>query len=317
LLYQEDRQLQQFETDPIAFALKAPFDLDTMYYHEAMKEKDAPQFRTAMTKEVDTHTSKKHWKLIRRTQVPAGVQVLPAVWAMKRKRSIATREIYIWKVRPNIGGHMRKYGVCLVHALLNGWSTRQLDFVQAYPQAKVSTDNVYIGVPHGVEFKGNWKDFCLHVLQNIYGGKDAGRTSSLHLDTGLQELGFVRSKIDDCLYYRGKTLFLVYVDDGILIDPDPKAVEQAMRDLASKFEIEDGDIDDYLGVKICQGKGHRVFHTDANASDRFYFRGFETTQPWANNVQNSRHPGHVRKQASQGRCRLSLQLSMGISKCDW
>jgi hypothetical protein len=34
-------------------------------------------------------------------------------------------------------------------------------------------------------------------------------------------------------------LFLVYVDDGIMMDPDPGAVEQAMRDLASKFEIKD------------------------------------------------------------------------------
>jgi Reverse transcriptase (RNA-dependent DNA polymerase) len=268
LLYQEDRELLQFETDPIAFALKATSDPDTMYYHEAMKEKDAPQFRAAMTKEVDAHTAKQHWKLMRRSKVPTGVKVLPAVWAMKRKRRIATREIYKWKAQLNIGGHKQEYGVhywetyspvvrwttirlCLVQALLKGWSTRQLDFVQAYPQAKVSTDNVYIDVPQGVNFKGNPKDFCLHVLQNIYGGKDAGRTWSIHLDAGLQELGFIHSKV----YYQGKTMFLVYVDDGILMDPDPEAVEKAMWDLASKFEIEDeGAIDDYLGVKIAKGK---------------------------------------------------------------
>jgi hypothetical protein len=59
MLYQEDHQLQQFKTDPIAFALKASSDPDTMYYHKAMKEKDVPQFWTAMTKEVDAHTSGK------------------------------------------------------------------------------------------------------------------------------------------------------------------------------------------------------------------------------------------------------------------
>jgi Reverse transcriptase (RNA-dependent DNA polymerase) len=76
----------------------------------------------------------------------------------------------------------------------------------------------------------------------------------------LKELGFIRSKVDDCLYYRGSTMFLVYVDDGILIDPDPAAVEQAMRDLSSKFEIEDeGAIDDYLGVKIAKGKEAGTF----------------------------------------------------------
>jgi hypothetical protein len=262
LLYQEDHEMAQLEVDPIAFALNATSDPDTMYYHEAMKEPDAPEFRAAMTKEVDDYTDKYHWKVVRRDKVPAGVKVLPAVWSMKRKRRIATREIYKWKARLNVGGHMQKYGVhywetyspvvrwttirlCLVLSLVFGWSTRQLDFVQAYPQAKVSTENVYKGRP---------KDYCLHVLQNIYGGKDAGRTWSLHLDKGLQELGFKRSMVDECLYYRGRTLFLVYVDDGILIDPDPAAVEQAMKDLASKFEIEDeGDLDDYLGVKIDKG----------------------------------------------------------------
>jgi Reverse transcriptase (RNA-dependent DNA polymerase) len=197
---------------------------------------------------------------------------------MKRKRRIATREIYKWKARLNIGRHVQEYGLhfwetyslvvrwamirlCLLLVLLGGWSTRQLDFVQAYPQAKVSTENVYIEIPQGVEFAGRRKDFCLHILQNIYGGKDAGRTWSIHLDAGLKELGFQRSKINECLYYCGCTLFLVYVGNGIMMDPDPGAVEQAMRDLASKFEIEDeGAIDDYLGVKIEPGEDPGTFY---------------------------------------------------------
>jgi Reverse transcriptase (RNA-dependent DNA polymerase) len=145
-----------------------------------------------------------------------------------------------------------------VLALLGGWSKHQLDFVQVYPQANVSTENVYMEIPQGVEFAGCRKDFCLHILQNIYGGKDAGRTWSIHLDAGLKELGFQQSKIDECLYYRGH---LVYVDDGIMMDLDPGAVEQAMRDLASKFEIEDeGAIDDYLGVKIEPGEDPGTFY---------------------------------------------------------
>jgi Reverse transcriptase (RNA-dependent DNA polymerase) len=223
-----------------------------------MEEPDTHEFRTAMTKEVDNHTK----EIVQRDQVPVGVKVLPVVWSMKRKRHIATQEVYKWKARLNVGGHMQKYGVhyretyspvvrwttirlCLVLALVFGWSTRQLDFVQAYPQAKVSTENVFIDIPQGVEFNRRSKDFCLHVLQNIYGGKDAGRTWSIHLDKGLKEIGFKQSVVDECLYYRGCTLFLVNVDDSILIDPDP---------IASKFKIKDeGGLDDYLGVKIEKG----------------------------------------------------------------
>jgi hypothetical protein len=110
LLYQEDHDLKQFEVDPIAFALKATFDPDTMYYryHEAMKEPDALEFQAAMTKEVNDHTAKCHWEIVRRDQVPAGIKVLPSVWAMKCKRRITTREVYKWKARLNVGGHMQK-----------------------------------------------------------------------------------------------------------------------------------------------------------------------------------------------------------------
>jgi Reverse transcriptase (RNA-dependent DNA polymerase) len=66
---------------------------------------------------------------------------------------------------------------------------------------------------------------------------------------GLKELGFQQSKIDKCLYYHGCTLFVVYVDNGIMMDLDPEAVEQVMKDLATRFEIKDeGTIDNYLGV---------------------------------------------------------------------
>jgi hypothetical protein len=44
---------------------------------------------------------------------------------------------------------------------------------------------------------------------------------------------------------------MVYVDDGILIDPDNSQIDKAMSDLQSKFEVQDeDDLSDYLGVKI-------------------------------------------------------------------
>jgi Reverse transcriptase (RNA-dependent DNA polymerase) len=50
---------------------------------------------------------------------------------------------------------------------------------------------------------------------------------------------------------QGTTTFMVYVDDGILIDPDKEKIESALLDLQSKFEVQDeGDLSDYLGVKV-------------------------------------------------------------------
>jgi hypothetical protein len=128
-----------------------------MYYDQTMKKPDAEQLTTEMTREVDTLTEKKHWAIVRRDQVPSGINVLPSVWTRKRKRRIDTHETYKGKTRLNIGGHKVEDDVqfqntyspvvrwttmrlCLVVSLTFGWSTCPLDFAHAYPQAKASTD---------------------------------------------------------------------------------------------------------------------------------------------------------------------------------
>jgi hypothetical protein len=46
-------------------------------------------------------------------------------------------------------------------------------------------------------------------------------------------------------------MFMVYVDDRILIDPDKEKVFKATLDMQAKFEVQDkGDLCDYLGVKV-------------------------------------------------------------------
>jgi Reverse transcriptase (RNA-dependent DNA polymerase) len=116
----------------------------------------------------------------------------------------------------------------------------------AYPQADISTNHVYIEIHKGFEFEGGWDTHCLHVLKNIYGGKDAGRTWNQYLVKGLRELGFEQASAEECVFYWDTTTFMVYVDDGILIDPDNKKIEAALKDLKSKFEVQDeGDLSDY------------------------------------------------------------------------
>jgi hypothetical protein len=45
------------------------------------------------------------------------------------------------------------------------------------------------------------------------------------------------------------------------MDLDPEEVERAMKDLLSKFEIDDeGAVDNYLGVKVEPGKAPGTFY---------------------------------------------------------
>ena len=234
-----------------------------------MKAPDAKQFKEAMVKEVNDHTSRKHWEPIEKKDVPPGEKILPAVWAMKRKRRIDTREVYKWKSRLNLGGHKMEefidYYLTYAPALawstirlflslsvIHGWKTRQLDFVLAYPQAPASKVR-YMELPKGVHMPGlDRNKHCLKILQNIYGARDAGRTWFLYLKAGLEELGFTPSAHDDCVFYRGTSVLLVYTDDCILIDKDSEAnIDEVVRLLQTKFNVGDeGSLEDYLGVRV-------------------------------------------------------------------
>ena len=92
--------LWEFEyDDPIAYMAKSG-DPDTMYLDDALEAPDRNEFIKAMQHEVAQHEEREQWVMIPRAQVPTGTKVLPAVWSMKRKRCVASGEVYKHKARP-------------------------------------------------------------------------------------------------------------------------------------------------------------------------------------------------------------------------
>jgi len=77
---------------PLSFA--ASSDPDTMYLDQALREPDREQFIEAMQKEIADHEERGHWEVVRRDSLPPGTPILPAIWSMKRKRRLTTREVY-------------------------------------------------------------------------------------------------------------------------------------------------------------------------------------------------------------------------------
>ena len=105
----------------------------------------------------------------------------------------------------------------IVFGILFNLAMRHIDFVKAYPQAPIEMD-MCMELLQGIETKhGNSKDHVLKLLQNIYGQKQAGQVWNHHLTAKLLEVRFTQSLIDNCVFYRGDTIFIVYVDDRIFI----------------------------------------------------------------------------------------------------
>lgn len=263
-----DEQFQQ--NDPLSIFTASHSDPDTMWYHEAMQQDDRKQFIQAAQKEVEDQTNNGNWIIVHRSKVPEGATVLPAVWAMKRKRRIKTREVYKWKARLNLDGSKQTKGkdywdsyapvaawstirLILTLAILNRWYTKQIDFVLAFPQAPVEIDDLYMKIPRGFEIKGTEKDeYLLHIRKNIYGAVQAGRVWNKHLVDRLTSIGFVTSKIDDSVFYKGNAVYILYTDDSILAGPDEQELADIIKEMQSTgLELtEEGDISDFLGVNI-------------------------------------------------------------------
>lgn len=270
------------------YALAASTDPDVLYLHQALRAPDRKEFIAAMKKEVDAHVKNNNWKVVNRSSVPKGRKVVPSVWAMRRKRDISSQEVYKWKARINFHGGKQEKGIdywdtyapvatwptirlIMILAVTNKWMTRQLDFVLAFPQAPVETD-LYMEIPPGFKMTPHdyteqdridadrgiilpsdpdERKYVLQLLNNLYGQKQAGRVWNQFLTNGLKKLGFQQSVNDPCVFWRGTVIIVIYTDDTIVTGCDKDAINKAIDDIGSMFEITHKEcVEDFLGVKI-------------------------------------------------------------------
>jgi hypothetical protein len=131
---------------------------------------------------------------------------------------------------------------------------------------------MYLTIPKGFSIdKGKNEDYILDVHRNIYGQKQAGRVWNQYLTKKLVgPLGFTQSKIDECVFYQGKTMYALYTDVSILAGPDKKEIEQVIKDI-KKVNLnitEEGDLEDFLGVQVQRKKDGSVHLTQPQLIDQ-------------------------------------------------
>jgi Reverse transcriptase (RNA-dependent DNA polymerase) len=132
--------------------------------------------------------------------------------------------------------------------VINGWYSKQIDYVLAFPQADS------MSIPKGFEMtKGvSPKDYVLHIRKNVYGQKQGSRVWHQHLNKKLEVAGLKQSQIDDRVYTHKRLIYILYMDDSILVGPDEQElVKITNRIQATGLEITGkGTIEDFLGVRI-------------------------------------------------------------------
>ena len=108
-------------------------------------------------------------------------------------------------------------------------------------------------IPKGVKLAGKEsEDYVLKLHKNTYGQKNAGRVWNEYLVKKLKQIGFKQSKIDECVFYKGTVMYVLYTDDSILAGPDPKEINKVIKLMKQvKLDVtEEGTLEDFLGVNI-------------------------------------------------------------------
>ena len=140
----------------------------------------------------------------------------------------------------------------LIMTSFHGWHIKQLYYVTTFPQVPVERE-LYMNIYKGVNFQG--KISCDHVIKlhrNTYGQKNDGRVQNQYLVKKLKNIGFNKSKIDECVFYKGKVIYALYADDSILVVPDPDEIGAILKPMrkAKLYITEKGILEIFLRVNI-------------------------------------------------------------------
>ena len=74
-----------------------------------------------------------------------------------------------------------------------------------------------------------------------------------HLHKGLMGIGFIESIVDDCVYTKECIIFIMYVDDGIVVSKKDSSIDIIINQFKERYQlIDNGKTQDYLGIYVEQ-----------------------------------------------------------------
>jgi len=122
-------------------------------------------------------------------------------------------------------------------------------------------EDIYMKKPEGFVVKGK-KELVCKLKKSLYGLKVSPRIWYPKFDTFIWGLGFTRSKVDHCVYFKlvgDHFIYLVlYVDDMLFVGNGKEIIQDLKTQLSSKFDMKYiGDANYILGMEIKQYEAKR------------------------------------------------------------
>jgi len=143
---------------------------------------------------------------------------------------------------------MATFRLILSLAAQYGWDVDHMDVVTAFLNPKIDRDNIYMEMPHGIDWlvsdgsasngnasNGSASDGSVLILRKaLYGLKQAPRLWYEDIDGYLQSIGFRQSAEDPNLYLQQGVLLVLYVDDLLIAHKGKKGRGHRIKQLLQK-----------------------------------------------------------------------------------
>lgn len=234
-------------------------------YKEAIESSDHQHWEQAMDEEYDSLIQNRTWNLVK----PSNDQkVIDNRWVFKLKKN-PDGSIERYKARLVVRGFTQEYGIdyqetfspvvkftsiraILAMAASKHMKLQQFDVKTAFLNGDLEED-VYMNQPIGYD-DGSGR--VCKLSKSLYGLKQASRCWNKKFTSFIGKFNFITSKSDPCVFVRnedsGIMILAIYVDDGLIMAEDTKAISSVIEHLRKEFEIKVLDLKCFLGLEIDQ-----------------------------------------------------------------
>jgi hypothetical protein len=228
------------------------------------RQVDANKFVEAQRPKSDGLMDINTFEFIPNIDIPPRTRYLDLIWTYRCKRRL-DGSLKKYKARLCVNRSRQIQGIDYMESFapVVQWSTigmvntlasmhnlkgKQIDFTQAFPQAKLKEDN-YLRFPAGFEHKN--EKWALKLNRNLYGILQASRNWFLKLSAIYKRIGFKQSKYDPFIFLRKDMSIVLYTDDCLLCALDTKDIDSFVKTLCDDYKLalnEPDPIDNFLGI---------------------------------------------------------------------
>lgn len=245
---------------------------------EAMESDESHNWKRAMDEEMEAHREMGTWTLVPRTE---GMSVVKNKWVFKTKMN-TDGTVQRYRARLVAKGFSQKYGrdfdetyspvvrfdtvrFLLAKVAAENLIMKQIDVVGAYLNADLKED-VFMEEPEKYETGLRGSVVC-KLNKALYGLKQSARVWNQKFTDVIAELGLAPAESDSCLFVNSdRTLiFVLYVDDALIVSPAQKMMDSAIGLLQRNFKVTVREASCFVGIEIERSESGIKLHQAAYA----------------------------------------------------